>query len=116
MFFPQALHFLVQVFVLDLLLLPLRAVICPDPGVERVCIHAQVTSGLGNGLIRLDRQFHRAFFGMQRDIFSSGVGSSNTPRLLRYVLGSVYPGEYSHITLPSRGHVWGTVIEEQNRG
>ena len=59
MFFPQALHCLVQVFVLDLLLLPLRAVICPDPGVERVCIHAQVTSGLGNGLLRLARQFHR---------------------------------------------------------
>src|ERR671925_2320193 len=48
-------------FVLDLLLLPLGAVICPDPGVQRVFIHTQVTRGLGNGLIRLNGQFHRAF-------------------------------------------------------
>ena len=40
-------------FVLDLLLLTLGAVIFPDPGVECIFIHAQVTRGLGNRLIRV---------------------------------------------------------------
>jgi len=37
--------------VLDLLLLTLGAVIRPDPRVQCVFIHAQVTCGLGNGLL-----------------------------------------------------------------
>jgi hypothetical protein len=44
-------------FIVDLLLLPLGAMILPDPGVQGVFIHAQVTRGLSNGLIRLNRQF-----------------------------------------------------------
>src|SRR5919109_732425 len=48
-------------FVVDLLLLALSAVICPNPGVQRVFVHPEVARRLGNGLIRLHGQFHRAF-------------------------------------------------------
>src|SRR5262245_57903278 len=44
-------------FVLDLLLLALCPMIFPDPGMQRVFIHAQVPRGLRNRLLRLDRQF-----------------------------------------------------------
>jgi hypothetical protein len=43
--------------VIDLWFLAFNSVVFPDPGMQRVVIHAQVTRGLGNGLIRLDRQF-----------------------------------------------------------
>jgi hypothetical protein len=43
--------------------------IFPDPGVERVFIHAQVTSRRRDRLLRLDRQFHRTFLKFSR-IFS----------------------------------------------
>jgi hypothetical protein len=45
----------------DLRLLTLCMVICPDPGVERVVMHAKVTSSLGKGVLRLDGQFDRTF-------------------------------------------------------
>src|SRR5215510_13985623 len=48
-------------FVIHLLLLALNTVIFPDPGMQRVFVHPEVTRGLGNGLIRLHGQFHRAF-------------------------------------------------------
>src|SRR5215475_3153414 len=47
-------------FILDLLLLARGAVILPDPGVQGIFIHTQVTRGLSNGLIRLHGQFDRA--------------------------------------------------------
>ena len=37
-FFPEAFEFLIEMFGVDLLVLALRSVICPDPGVERVFI------------------------------------------------------------------------------
>src|SRR5215471_5202058 len=48
-------------FVIDLLLLALRAVIFPDPGMERVFIHAKIARCLSNRLLRLDREFDCAF-------------------------------------------------------
>src|SRR2546430_4412188 len=48
-------------FVVDLLLLALSAMVFPDPGMQGVFIHPEVTGGLGNGLIRIDCQFHRTF-------------------------------------------------------
>src|SRR4029434_9531828 len=66
-------HVFIQSFVLDLLLLTLGTMILPDPGVERVFIHAQVTSGLGNGLIRLHGQFHRAFLEFCGIFFRRGL-------------------------------------------
>ena len=45
-------------FILDLLVLALHPVIFPDPGMEGVLIDPKVTGRLGNGLIRLDRQFY----------------------------------------------------------
>src|SRR5262245_64481785 len=48
-------------FVMDLLLLALHPVILPNPGMERIFIHPEVTGSLCNGLIRLDCQFHRTF-------------------------------------------------------
>src|SRR5215510_5513963 len=47
--------------VMDLLLLALCPMIFSDPGMPRIFIHPEVAPGLGNGLIRLHRQFHRAF-------------------------------------------------------
>src|SRR5215471_18361022 len=44
-------------FVIDLLLLALSAVIFPDPGMERVFIHAKIARCLSNRLLRLDREF-----------------------------------------------------------
>src|SRR5215475_10711153 len=84
-------------FVLDLLLLPLGAVIFPNPRVERVFIHAKVTRGLGNGLIRLDGQLHRAFLKCSGILFRSGL--THRTHLLGCVLSlvSVCPEEYSHI-------------------
>src|SRR5215470_16806319 len=48
-------------FVIDLLLLALSAVIFPDPGMERVFIHAKIARCLSNRLLRLDREFDCAF-------------------------------------------------------
>src|SRR5437870_2798327 len=48
-------------FVVDLLLLALSAMVFPNPGMQGVFIHPEVTGGLGNGLIRIDCQFHRTF-------------------------------------------------------
>src|SRR5262252_4687988 len=48
-------------FVMDLLLLALHPVILPNPGVERIFIHPEVTGSLCNGLIRFDGHFHRTF-------------------------------------------------------
>src|SRR5215475_6329341 len=88
-------------FVLDLLLLPLGAVIFPNPRVERVFIHAKVTRGLGNGLIRLDGQLHRAFLKCSGILFRSGL--THRTHLLGCVLSlvSVCPEEYSHIRDPT---------------
>src|SRR5215475_14395986 len=84
-------------FVLDLLLLPLGAVIFPNPRVERVFIHAKVTRGLGNGLLRLDGQLHRAFLKCSGILCRSGL--THRTHLLGCVLSlvSVCPEEYSHI-------------------
>src|SRR5262245_24047828 len=60
-------------FVVDLLLLALRAVIFPDPGMERVFIHPEVAGGLGNRLVRFDRQFHRTFLKFGRILFRRGL-------------------------------------------
>jgi hypothetical protein len=49
-FLPQAFQFLIQMFVVHLLLLALRAVICANPGVERVFIYAKITGCRGNRL------------------------------------------------------------------
>src|ERR687887_2839919 len=48
-------------FVMDLLVLARHPVIFPNPSVERIFIHPEVTGSLGNGLIRFDGQFHRTF-------------------------------------------------------
>src|SRR5262245_3696156 len=60
-------------FVLDLLLLAFCAVILPNPGVKRVFIDPKVTSGLGNGLIRLNGQFDRAFLEFSGICFRRGL-------------------------------------------
>jgi hypothetical protein len=60
-FFLEALQFFIQMFVLDLPLLTLGMVIFPEPGVERIFIDTKITGYLGNGLIRLDSQFHCPF-------------------------------------------------------
>src|SRR5215470_13943743 len=48
-------------FVIDRLLLALSAVIFPDPGMERVFIHAKIARCLSKRLLRLDREFDCAF-------------------------------------------------------
>src|SRR5215475_3435953 len=90
-------------FVLDLLLLPLGAVIFPNPRVERVFIHAKVTRGLSNKLIRLDGQLHRAFLKCSGILFRSGL--THRTHLLGCVLSlvSVCPEEYSHIIKRAEG-------------
>jgi hypothetical protein len=50
-FFPQALQFFIHMLVLALLLLTLGTMLLPAPGVKRVVMHAQGTSGLGHGLL-----------------------------------------------------------------
>src|SRR5215475_287529 len=104
-------------FVLDLLLLPLGAVIFPNPRVERVFIHAKVTRGLGNGLIRLDGQLHRAFLKCSGILFRSGL--THRTHLLGCVLSlvSVCPEEYSHIIVcfcggGIRGLLSATILED----
>src|SRR5215831_8042335 len=83
-------------FVLDLLLLTCTPMIFPDPGMQRVFIHSQVSRGLGNRLIRLDRQFHCAFLECSGILFRSGL--THRTHLLGCVLSliSVCPEEYSH--------------------
>jgi hypothetical protein len=49
-------------FILDLLLLALSAVIFSDPGMSRVFIDPEVAGRLRNRLIRCDREFHGALF------------------------------------------------------
>jgi hypothetical protein len=46
--------------------------------VERVFIHAQITSGLGNGLLRLHGQFH----GVVYDLFREFSALASTRGLL----------------------------------
>src|SRR5215468_1744547 len=104
-------------FALDLLLLPLGAVICPHPSVERVFIHAKVTRGLGNGLIGLDGQLHRAFLEGSGILFRSGL--THRTHLLGCVLslGSVCPEEYSHIIIVLAGltrPLEDTILEQTN--
>src|SRR5262249_46294940 len=65
-------------FILHLLLLTLGTMIFSNPGVERVFIHAQITGCLGNGLIRLDGQFHRAFLKFRGIYFCRGL-THHTP-------------------------------------
>ncbi|SRR6266446_5919144 len=96
-FFPQALQFLIQMFVIDLLLLALSPVIFPDPGMQRVVIHPEVASGLRNGLIRLYRQFHRAFLEFGGILFHRGLPHRTHPLQCVMSLVSVCPEEYSHI-------------------
>jgi hypothetical protein len=86
-------------FILDVLVLALHAVICPNPGVERLFIDTQVTCRLGNGLLRLHREFHGARFKRSRIAFRYGF--THRPHLSSgtSVLVSVCPGEYSHINL-----------------
>jgi hypothetical protein len=97
-FLSVVLQCFIRLFILDLLLLTLCTVICPDPGVERICMYTKITGRLGNGLIRLDSRLNCPFLKMQWDIFSSWVGSSNTPRMGREVLIPVCPVEYRHIS------------------
>src|SRR5918912_3677861 len=59
--------------VVDLLLLALSAVIFADPGVECIFIHAQVASGLGNGLVRLDRELDCALLEFSGIFFRRGL-------------------------------------------
>src|SRR5262245_18318323 len=84
-------------FVLDLLLLTCTPMIFPDPGMQRVFIHSQVPRGLGNRLIRLDRQFHGAFLECSGILLRSGL--THRTHLLGCVLSlvSVCPVEYNHI-------------------
>src|SRR4029434_9500985 len=81
-------HVFIQSFVLDLLLLTLGTMILPDPGVERVFIHAQITSGLGNGLIRLHGQFHGALLEFCGIFF--GRGLTHRTHLIRCMM-SLFP-------------------------
>src|SRR4029434_5911293 len=81
-------HVFIQSFVLDLLLLTLGTMILPDPGVERVFIHAQITSGQGNGLIRLHGQFHGAFLEFCGIFF--GRGLTHRTHLIRCMM-SLFP-------------------------
>src|SRR5262249_39504050 len=89
--------FFIEMFVLDLLLLARTPMLFPDPGMQRVFIHSQVSRGLGNRLIRLDRQFHGAFLECSGILLRSGL--THRTHLLGCVLFlvSVCPVEYSHI-------------------
>src|SRR5262245_4416672 len=75
-------------FILPLLLLLLGTMICSNPGVERVFMHAQGTGGLGHGLLRRDGQFHRAFLKCRGIFFRRGL-PPRTP--LVGCVGSVSP-------------------------
>src|SRR5262245_53879025 len=92
-------------FVLDLLLLARTPMIFPDPGMQRVFIHSQVARGLGNRLIRLDRQFHGAFLECSGILLRSGL--THRTHLLGCVLSlvSVCPVEYNHIKQLSVRHL-----------
>src|SRR5262245_32094000 len=89
-------------FVLDLLLLARTPMIFPDPGMQRVFIHSQVARGLGNRLIRLDRQFHGAFLECSGILLRSGL--THRTHLLGCVLSlvSVCPVEYNHIIVSGK--------------
>src|SRR5262245_20536595 len=60
-------------FGVDLLLLALSAVIFADPSVECIFVDAQVARGLGNGLVRLDREFDCALLEFSRIFFCRGL-------------------------------------------
>ena len=78
-FFAQALQFLVEMFVVDLRLLALCAMVLPDPSMSRIFVNSKVTGCLGNRLLRLDRQFYRALFKVGADTTSAALYSSHTP-------------------------------------
>jgi hypothetical protein len=84
--------------VLDRWLLTRGPVIVPDPGVERVFLHATVTGGLGQGLRRRDGPFDRA--RLQVSGILSDRGKTHRTHLARgtSVLVSVCPEEYSHFS------------------
>jgi len=84
-------------FIIALLLLALHSVIFSDPGMERVFIDPEVAGRLGNRLIRLDRQVHRALFEFGGITFHRGF--THRPHLSSgtFVRVSVCPEEYSHI-------------------
>jgi hypothetical protein len=65
-FTPQALQLLVEVCIIDLLLLTGRPMICPDPGMERVFIHPQVTGRLRDRWTRFDGEFRRTLLQFGR--------------------------------------------------
>src|SRR4030095_7847089 len=93
-------------FIMDLLLLALGTVIFPDPSVQGIFIHAEVSGGLGNRLLGFDRQFHGAFLEFGRILFHSGL-THRTPLLhCVIVLVSVCPVEYSHITTTETPLQW----------
>ena len=58
---------------MDLGLLALSTMIFPDPGVQRIFIHAEVTRGLRNGLFRLDRQFYCTLLKFRGIFFRRGL-------------------------------------------
>ena len=88
-------------FILDLLLLALRSVVFPNPGMERVFIHSEVPGRRRNRLRRFDRQFHGALFEFGGITFRRGF--THRTRLSRFVMAlvSVCQVEYSHITMCS---------------
>src|SRR5215470_10418548 len=60
-------------FVIDRLLLALSAVIFPDPGMERVFIHAKIARCLSKRLLRLDREFDCAFLKFSGILWRRGL-------------------------------------------
>jgi hypothetical protein len=95
--FPQTLEFLIEMFVLDLLVLALHPVICLNPGMECVLIDPEVTGRLGNRLLRFDGEFHGALFEFGRIAFRCGFTHRTHPSRFGIALVSVCPEEYSHI-------------------
>src|SRR5262249_19041303 len=58
---------------MDLLLLALRPMICPDPGMQRVFVHSELTRRLRDRLLRLDSEFDRAFLEFSGICFRRGL-------------------------------------------
>src|SRR3989442_15753803 len=118
-------------FVVDLLLLALSAMVFPDPGMQGVFIHPEVTGGLGNGLIRIDCQFHRTFLACGGGFFHRSLAhrthlvccvSSLSPCVRESIATSHLHqsprddvGEWIMLKSLQQGNMWETIKQQRDR-
>src|SRR5262245_45202028 len=83
---------------MDLLLLALRPMILPDPGMQRVFVHSELARGLRASLLRLDGQFDCALLEFSGILSRRGLAHRTH---LVYCVSSLSPCVRKSITTSS---------------